>query len=138
MSRYAAAPVTAERPRPTVALVAHEIHDGGGMERAMAELWATVDDPDAFIQADLAFHRAVFVASDNDLLLYIHDVISGPMSAVRPMHTHSIGHNRATLPNHERVTVAIRRRHHRKAEEAMREIVEVARQDALRGREERR
>jgi DNA-binding GntR family transcriptional regulator len=36
------------------------------------------------------------------------------------------------LPNHERVAVAIRRGHHLKAEAAMREIVEVARDDALR------
>ncbi|MEU8567800.1 FCD domain-containing protein [Streptomyces pathocidini] len=108
------------------------------VERAMADLWATVDDPDprAFIEADLAFHRAVFVAGANDLLLYIHDVISVPMSAVRPLHTHSAGHNKETLPAHERVAVAIRRRHHRKAEEAMREIVEVAREDALRERRE--
>ena len=42
----------------------------------MARLWATVGDPDAFIEADLAFHRAVFAAAGNDLLLYIHDVIS--------------------------------------------------------------
>ncbi len=32
----------------------------------MARLWATVDDPDAFMEADLAFHRSVFVASGND------------------------------------------------------------------------
>jgi DNA-binding FadR family transcriptional regulator len=122
---------------PGAARLAAESGDPAGrtaVEHAMAELWSTVDDPVAFVEADLAFHRAVFVASNNDLLLYIHDVISGPMSAVRPIHTHSVGHNRETLPNHERVALAIRRRHHRKAEEAMREIVEVARQDALRGR----
>jgi len=99
---------------------------------AMARLWATVDDPNAFIEADLDFHRAVISAADNDLLLYIHDVISVALSAIRPLHSRSVGHNRETLPNHERVAVAIRRGHHRKAEDAMREIVEVARADALR------
>jgi GntR family transcriptional regulator, galactonate operon transcriptional repressor len=98
----------------------------------MARLWATVDDPDAFIEADLAFHRAVFAAAGNDLLLYIHDVISVALRAIRPLHTHSAGHNRETLPGHERVALAIRRGHHLKAEAAMREIVEVARDDALR------
>lgn len=98
----------------------------------MARLWATVDDPDAFIEADLGFHRAVFVAANNDLLLYIHDVISVALSAIRPLHTHSVGHNRETLPNHDRVAQAIRRGHHLKAEAAMRDIVEVARDDALR------
>lgn len=96
----------------------------------MARLWATVDVPDAYIEADLAFHRAVFAAANNDLLLYIHDVISVAFGAIRPLHTQS--HNRETLPNHERVAVAIRRGHHLTAEAAMREIVERARDDALR------
>ena len=104
----------------------------GEIAAGMARLWATVDDPDAFIEADLAFHRAVFAAAGNDLLLYIHDVISVALSAIRPLHTHSVGHNRETLPNHERAALAIRRGHHLKAEAAMREIVEVARDDALR------
>ena len=98
---------------------------------AMARLWATVDDPDAFVEADLAFHRAVFTAANNDLLLYIHDVVSVALTAIRPLHTHSIGHNRETLPGHERAALAIRRGHYLKAEAAMREVVEVARDDAL-------
>jgi GntR family galactonate operon transcriptional repressor len=104
----------------------------GAISVEMARLWASVDDPDALIEADLAFHRAVFAAANNDLLLYIHDVISVAFSAIRPPGTHSAGHNRETLPNHERVAVAIRHGHHLKAEAAMREIVEVARDDALR------
>ena len=98
----------------------------------MVDLWDTVDDPDEFIEADLAFHRAIFVAADNDLLLYIHDAVNVAMTSIRPLHTHSVAHNKETLPNHEQVAVAIRNGHHRKAEAAMREIVEVARQDALR------
>ena len=96
---------------------------------AMAELWATVDDPGAFIEADLAFHRAVFVAANNDLLLYVHDVVSVALEAIRPLHTRSVGHNTNTLPNHEQVAVAIGRGHHRKAEQAMRDVVETARAD---------
>jgi GntR family transcriptional regulator, galactonate operon transcriptional repressor len=103
----------------------------GVIAAAMAGLWATVDEPDEFIEADLAFHRAVFTAANNDLLLYIHDVVSIAFEAIRPLHTHSIGHNRETLPAHERVAVAIQRGHHHKAEAAMREVVEVARADVL-------
>ena len=47
-----------------------------GIETAMASLWARADEHDDFIEADLAFHRAIFAASGNDLLLYIYDVIS--------------------------------------------------------------
>lgn len=104
----------------------------GEVAAALARLWATVDHPEAFTEADLAFHRAVFAAANNDLLLYIHDVVSVALSAIRPLHTHSAGHNRDTLPAHERAAVAIRRGHHLKAEAAMREVVEVARDDALR------
>jgi GntR family transcriptional regulator, galactonate operon transcriptional repressor len=103
----------------------------GVIAAAMATLWATVEVPDAFIEADLAFHRAVFAACQNDLLLYIHDVVSVALGAIRPLHTHSVAHNRETLPAHQRVTEAILRGHHRKAEAAMREIVEGARADAL-------
>ncbi|MTD13371.1 FCD domain-containing protein [Nakamurella sp. YIM 132087] len=100
---------------------------------AMADLWATADDPESFIEADLAFHRSIFVASGNDLLLYVHDVVSGALSAIRPIHTLSVGHNKETLPNHEIVATSIVRGHHRRAESAMRDIVEVAREDALIG-----
>lgn len=102
------------------------------VQQAMAQLWATVDSPADFIEADLAFHRAVFEAAGNDLLLYIHDVVGVAMRAVRPLHTHEIEHNRDTLPNHEKVALAITRGHHRAAEAAMRDIVETAREDALR------
>jgi GntR family transcriptional regulator, galactonate operon transcriptional repressor len=98
----------------------------------MARLWATVDDPEAFVEADLAFHRSVFVASGNELLIYIYDVVSDALRLVRPLHTHSVVHNLETLPNHERVARCIVYGHHRKAEQFMRTIVEVARADALR------
>jgi DNA-binding FadR family transcriptional regulator len=99
---------------------------------AMAGLWAAVAEPAAFVDADLAFHRAVFAAAGNDLLLYIHDVVSVALGAIRPLHTRSAGHYRQTLPSHQRVATAIQRGHHRQAETAMREIVEGARDDARR------
>jgi DNA-binding FadR family transcriptional regulator len=75
----------------------------------------------------------VFAACQNDLLLYIHDVVSVALGAIRPLHTHSIAHNRETLPAHQQVAEAIQRGHHRKAEAAMREIVEGARADLMSG-----
>ena len=105
----------------------------GMIAAAMAALWATVGSPDEFIAADLAFHRAVFAGCNNDLLLYIHDVVSVALGAIRPLHTSSVAHNRETLAAHQRVAEAIQRRHHRKAEAAMREIVEGARADLMQG-----
>lgn len=98
---------------------------------AMAELWACLDDNEAFVRADLAFHRAVFVAAGNELLLHVHDVVEAALAAVRPLHSHSTGHNRSTLAAHEEVAASIQRGHHRKAETAMRAVVEGARADLL-------
>ena len=95
----------------------------------MAELWATVDDPGAFIEADLAFHRAVFVAATTTCCSTSTTWSASPLEAIRPLHTRSVGHNTNTLPNHEQVAVAIGRGHHRKAEQAMRDVVEAARAD---------
>ena len=103
----------------------------GMIAASLGAMWATVEAPDEFIAADLAFHRAVFAACQNDLLLYIHDVVSVALGAIRPLHTHSVAHNRETLPTHQRVAEAIQRGHHRKAEAAMREIVEGARADLM-------
>jgi DNA-binding FadR family transcriptional regulator len=118
---------------PGAARVAAERADAAAVRRideALAALYATADDPEPFIEADLAFHKAVFAAAGNDLLLYIYDMISIALRSVRQVHTRSVAHNKETLPGHERVAVAIRRRHHRKAEDAMRDVVEVARADA--------
>ena len=104
----------------------------GVIAAAMATLWATVGSPDEFIAADLAFHRAVFAACENDLLLYIHDVVSVALGAIRPLHTLSVAHSLETLPTHQQVADAIQRGYHRKAEAAMREIVEGARADLIR------
>ena len=103
------------------------------VEQAMSRLWAAVDDPQEFIRADLDFHRAVFEASGNDFLIYVNEVVSSAMEQVRPLHTGATAHDKETLPNHEAVATAIVRGHHRKAEDAMRSIVETAREDALSG-----
>jgi DNA-binding FadR family transcriptional regulator len=121
---------------PGAARVAAERADAAAVQQidqALAALHATVDDPDAFIEADLAFHRAIFAASENDLLLYIHEVISIALRSVRHLHTRAVTHNRETLPAHERVARAIRQHHHRQAEEAMLTVVQGARRDAQSG-----
>ena len=49
---------------------------------AMTDLWATVEEADEdFVRADLAFHRAVFVAAGNDLLLHVHDQVEAAMGS---------------------------------------------------------
>jgi len=102
------------------------------MEIALANMRATVRKPDQreFIDADLEFHQAVVAASGNDLLIYIYEMMTIALRAVRPVHTYDQEHNVDTVPSHERVLAAIRARHHRKAAEAMDTVVTVARKDA--------
>jgi GntR family transcriptional regulator, galactonate operon transcriptional repressor len=119
---------------PGAARLAAESADLGARRAvglAMAGLWAAVEDPEEFVRADLAFHRAVFVAAGNDLLLHVHDAVEAALGAVRPLHSHSAGHNIETLAAHEEVAASIQRGHHRKAETAMRAVVEGARADLL-------
>ena len=92
----------------------------------MARLWATSMTP-RLSSSRCRLSPFVFVASGNELLIYIYDVVSDALRLVRPLHTRSIAHNRETLPNHERVAQSILHGHHRKAEQFMRTIVEVAR-----------
>jgi GntR family galactonate operon transcriptional repressor len=96
----------------------------------MTKLWETVDGPKPFAEADLAFHRSIFLASGNELLLCLYEVVSEALRLVRPLHTHSVAHNRETLPNDERAAQAVLHGHHRKAVRFMRTRVEVARSDA--------
>lgn len=100
-----------------------------GIEEALAAMRACAADPEAFIAADLAFHGAVFCASGNALLVHLHRMMAIALAAVRHVHTHDPERYSASLARHERVLAAIRRRHVRKAEEAMRQIVEGARDD---------
>lgn len=98
---------------------------------AFAEMQSTAGDPEAFIEADLAFHAAIFAATGNELLVHLNAMMTVAMSAHRHVHTHNPRTYRKTLPDHERVLEAIRRHHATKAETTMRSLVERAREDVL-------
>ena len=100
-----------------------------GIEEALAAMRAAVADPESFIEADLGFHAAVFAASGNALLVHLHRMMAIALAAVRHVHTREPGRYAASVELHERVLVAIRRHHARKAEEVMRQLVMGARDD---------
>lgn len=97
-----------------------------GIEEALAAMRASVGDPEPFIEADLAFHAAMFEASGNDLLVHLHQMMAIALAAVRPVHTRDPARHAASVDRHERVLIAIRRHQVRKAEESMRQLVEGA------------
>ncbi|MEV7978715.1 FCD domain-containing protein [Streptomyces sp. NPDC086519] len=90
----------------------------------MADLRVRAEDTVACVRADLVFGRAVLVASGNDLLLHVHEVVDAAPAAVRPLHAHRAGHHRSTLTVHEQAAVSIQRGHHRKAEAARTGLLE--------------
>ena len=100
-----------------------------GIEEALAAMRAAVCDPEPFIGADLAFHAAVFEAGGNALLVHLHQMVAIALAAVRHVHTRDPARYSTSVDLHERVLIAIRRHHVRKAEESMRQLVEGARDD---------
>ncbi|HEY7431515.1 MAG TPA: FadR/GntR family transcriptional regulator [Streptosporangiaceae bacterium] len=100
-----------------------------GIEEALAAMRASVGDPVPFVEADLAFHAAVFEASGNALLVHLHQMMAIALAAVRPVHTRDPARYAAAVGQHERVLAAIRRHHAHKAAESMRLLVEGARDD---------
>jgi GntR family galactonate operon transcriptional repressor len=99
------------------------------IEKALAAMRATVADPESFVEADLVFHAAVFQASGNALLIHLHKMMAIALAAVRHVHTRDPARYATSVSQHERVAIAIRRHHVRKAEESMRQLVEGARDD---------
>ena len=117
---------------PEAARVAAECQDLAALARvseAFSDMRANMRDLDAFIQADLRFHQAIFEASGNELLIHLHSTMSVAMSAVRQVHTRSLRRNRQTLPDHERVLLALRGGNAGEAAAVMRSLVEGARAD---------
>jgi len=99
------------------------------IEQALAAMRATVADPESFVEADLLFHAAVFQTSGNALLIHLHKMMAIALAAVRHVHTCDPARYATSVSQHERVAIAIRRHHVRKAEESMRQLVEGARDD---------
>lgn len=97
-----------------------------GIGEALDTMKASVSDPDAFIAADLRFHRAIVQASHNPLLLRIDSLLSAVYASVRVVHTWSVSRNEQTLPGHVRVLEAIRARDGDIAAAEMRSLVETA------------
>ena len=117
---------------PGAARLAAERATADGIRRiaeALAAMRATVAEPESFIEADLAFHAAVFEASGNALLIHLHKMMAIALAAVRHVHTRDPARYATSVSQHERVATAIRRHHARRAEESMRQLAEGARGD---------
>lgn len=119
---------------PSAARLAAARADEAAVRRiagAFALMCATVGDPDAFIDSDLAFHAAIFAAAGNELLTHLNAKMGVALVAHRHVHTRDPNRYSASVPAHQAVLDAIGHHHVAKAERAMRELVEGARGDVL-------
>lgn len=80
-------------------------------------------------QADFAFHEAILEAAGNALLLQLRPVLQTLLKGSFRLSMHDLKRVRASLPVHEQVADAIRRRDAREARRAMVALLQVARRD---------
>jgi DNA-binding FadR family transcriptional regulator len=125
MLEPAAARLAAERASP---------EDRGGVEAAYAALAASLDDPEAFVEADLAFHRSVIAATGNPLLGELVAAVEAGLRLARRVQVRVSGGARPLprdpLSGHLAVVEAILASDGSAAEASMRNVVESAARDA--------
>ena len=120
---------------PQAARLAARARDRTGIAaigHAYLRMTEAIDDPDAFIGHDLAFHRAITEAAGNLLLSQLSDLLAVAFEAARQVHTRNVRRNRRTLPAHKAVLDAITGRDADLAEELMRKLVTGAQHDIRR------
>ena len=100
-----------------------------GLHQAMAE---TVSDFARYIEADLAFHDAVFRAAANPVLAHMAETIRVALEGSRRVTVQVPGGPATTLDLHAEVAHAIRRLDEDEAARVMTELIEVSTNDLLR------
>lgn len=94
------------------------------LERAL-EAMAAAESVEEATGADLAFHRALLVATHNEFLARMETVIEAGLTA-RDKLVHGAAHVADPLPRHRTVYEAVRRGQHAAAERAMRDLLQQA------------
>jgi GntR family galactonate operon transcriptional repressor len=97
----------------------------GGFE----QMKQTVADREAFIAADMVFHRAIFLACHNPFINRMAAAIESALIASRKLTTRLPENSELSIPLHEAVARAISRRSAPQAERAMRTLVTRAAED---------
>ena len=85
-----------------------------------------VDDPEAYYQADLAFHRALFTAAGNPFIDRLGTIVSAVLAVSFRLQQRSLIPFGLALKLHARVLEAVRARDPAAAEAAMHDIIAEA------------
>ena len=96
---------------------------GPGADRADADQMRDhIDDLEVCAQADLAFHRALALATHNELFLMLHDSLYAPLIEVRRHNlARGVTRRRKTVTAHRKILSAVRRGDAEQAAAMMRE-----------------
>ncbi len=100
------------------------------MHEAVAVMERSMQDPDAYIEADLDFHLALAEAAGNPLILSLTDSIVGLLREQR-MRIFNVPHGpERGQSHHKRILQAIEQRDPEKAREAMKAHLQQIREDS--------
>jgi DNA-binding FadR family transcriptional regulator len=91
--------------------------------KAAFEAMAAAEDMDAWTVADLAFHEAVLHATNNELMTSLFSVIETALGTYFVLSASTAANFKYSLPHHQKVFDAIRRRHPEVARQAMLKMV---------------
>lgn len=98
------------------------------------EAMAAAKDLDAWTRADLAFHEAVLHATNNELMISLFSVIETALGTYFALSASTASNFKYSLPHHQKVYEAIRRRQPEVARQAMQKMVADSRSNIRRHR----
>jgi GntR family transcriptional regulator, galactonate operon transcriptional repressor len=101
------------------------------IEDAYRRMSAAVDGDGDYHAADLAFHEAIILGSDNQFLRQLAPLIANTLSVSFKLSVISMETARSSLPMHRAVADAIIGREPEKAQAALTKLIEAAREDIL-------
>lgn len=87
---------------------------------------------EAWAEADLAFHEAVLHATNNELMISLFSVIESALGTYFVLSAKTAANFKYSLPQHQKVLEAIRRRQPEVARESMRKMVTDSRRNIRR------
>ena len=124
---------------PAAAAAAARRRTSEQLEKVQAayEAMAAADSLDAWTQADLAFHEAVLHATNNELLTSLFSVIETALGTYFQLSARTAANYKYSLPHHQKVCDAIRRRQPEVARHAMQRMVADSRANIRRSRKKR-
>lgn len=113
---------------PAAARMAAERATEDDLAQLTGALARMADASDDAVEADLDFHRALFGATHNQLLVEMQRVLANGL-AMRDKVVHAAEHADDPVPSHRKVLDAVRRGDAPAAEQAMRELLTKANED---------